>query len=207
MFSFYRQENLAPEGCQASRAAKEGPVLAAVPHFPFSVALQRHTGAPGFQHIGPWLGSWDPAPKRQSRGTLASKDHQKGNAGSSCVLTGPVKGAGRQETGAWRQSPELELGEAHSSQDSFAVPPAIPGLKPSHPRSQNMTRLSLTCHSHLSPFLSVAPSLFPFLETVLLSVGPVLQSPASCHSSAAFPLHCPLHLPSLRVGLHAFIYL
>ena len=138
-----------------------------------------------------------------------------GNAGSPSVLTGPVKGAGRQETGAWRQSPELELGEAHSSQDSFAVPPAIPGLKPPHPRSQNMTQTSLTWQSHLSAFCPLSP-LFPFLETVLLSVGPigsfeavglVFQGPVSCRSSAPSPLHRPLHLPSLGVGLHAFIHL
>ena len=199
MFSFYRQGNLAPEGCQASRAAREGPVLAAVPHFPFSVALQKHTGAPGFQHTGPWLSSWDPAPKRQSGGTLASKDHQKGNAGFSSVLTGPVKGAGRQETGAWRQSPELTGQLCCPSCYPWAETPS--SSIPEHDATfSDMALTSLT--------ISVGcPPLFPFLETVLLSVGPVLQSPASCRSSAAFPLHCPLRLPSLRVGLHAFIHL
>ena len=43
------------------------------------------------------------------------------------------------------QSPELEFGEALSPEDNSAVPPAVPGLKPPpHPRSQNMTRISLT---------------------------------------------------------------
>lgn len=155
LFSFYRQNWLGEY--QASRTAR--PVCCNSPHFPFS-DFQNHPG----MVLTHWpMAVAGPSAKRQSRGTLASRDHQKGNAGSSCILTGPVGMVGRkQEPGDRAQSLGWEKPTAHR----IALPsPAIPGLKPSHPRSPERDRLSLTYLLHIS-HSQFAPSFFPFLKPV-----------------------------------------
>lgn len=82
-----------------------------------------------------------PSALKAEQGDVSIRRHQKGNAGSCSALTVPVKDAGRKETGTEAQSPELEFGEALSSEDHSAVPGLEP---PPHPQSQNMTPISLT---------------------------------------------------------------
>lgn len=183
------------------------------PPFPFSVALPKHQSA-RFPTHWPMAQQLGPNAIKAEQGDVSIQRPPDGNIGSPSVLTGPVKGAGRQETGAWRQSLELELGEAHSSQDSFAVPPAIPGLKPPHSRSQNMTQISLTWQSYLSAFCLLSPLCSRFWKqscslSVLLAVLKLLGLCSRAQSLAAVvpPLHCAV--PSISrpwgwVCMHSF---